>query len=404
MANGFKGLLPTQADKTQALAQGLLRFGAGMSGGYSDMPISFAQRFAQAGQGFGQGYQGGIEAARAKQLQNMQAQQAQMQMQAQKQNLENQAKQRQAAQRWVNTQKGLSAPGQGVQMGPTVHASQTQPQMDPLEMAMMESDPVGFMQGKYNAQVAEASAAKEFERAKDLKRFESTLTVPKATSLQKEYAQARTEGFPGTLSDFMVMKGMASSGMAPTYGDGGKISYAPVPGSKDAVEAEELKKKGEMAQTLKERSGNIVLQDIDRALGMLEGAKDDILPVTGRLGEGLGFIGYSPAKNLDTVLQPIKAAASFDRLQQMREASPTGGALGAVSAPELRLLESSIGSLEQSQTDEQLAYNLARVKNIYLDIIHGEGNGPARVDPQAIAGKFMDSDSDAELDALLEKY
>jgi hypothetical protein len=60
----------------------------------------------------------------------------------------------------------------------------------------------------------------------------------------------------------------------------------------------------------------------------------------------------------------------------MRQASPTGGALGSVTERELDLLQNSMGSLEQSQSKAQFLHNLRRVKNIYHDVIHGPGNGP----------------------------
>src|SRR5690606_12677220 len=78
------------------------------------------------------------------------------------------------------------------------------------------------------------------------------------------------------------------------------------------------------------------------------------------------------------LVDTIKANAAFDKLQAMRDSSPTGGALGQVSERELSYLQATIGNLEQSQGAEQLEDNLKRVKNAYLDIVHGPGNGPAR--------------------------
>jgi hypothetical protein len=49
----------------------------------------------------------------------------------------------------------------------------------------------------------------------------------------------------------------------------------------------------------------------------------------------------------------------------MRDASKTGGALGAVSEKELTLLQSSIASLDTSQSAAQLAENLQAVYNHY---------------------------------------
>ncbi|WP_447515814.1 hypothetical protein, partial [Clostridioides difficile] len=64
------------------------------------------------------------------------------------------------------------------------------------------------------------------------------------------------------------------------------------------------------------------------------------------------------------ILHTIKSNVGFDRLQQMREASPTGGALGAVSDNENVLLQSAMGALEQSQTDDQLKFNLQRLQKV----------------------------------------
>jgi len=56
----------------------------------------------------------------------------------------------------------------------------------------------------------------------------------------------------------------------------------------------------------------------------------------------------------------------------MRDASPTGGALGQVSERELAFLQSTIGNLEQSQSKEQLTYNLKRLKKIYSNMLEGK--------------------------------
>ena len=61
----------------------------------------------------------------------------------------------------------------------------------------------------------------------------------------------------------------------------------------------------------------------------------------------------------------------------MREASPTGGALGQVSEMENRLLQSVLGSLDQELSEEEFRYNLRRLKDTFLDIVHGPGNRPA---------------------------
>lgn len=90
-----------------------------------------------------------------------------------------------------------------------------------------------------------------------------------------------------------------------------------------------------------------------------------------------GFVGGmasniqgTAAYDLGEMLNTIKANIGFDKLQAMRDASPTGGALGQVSEFENRLLQSVRGSLQQGQSPAQLKKNLERVKadlNAYLE-------------------------------------
>jgi hypothetical protein len=127
------------------------------------------------------------------------------------------------------------------------------------------------------------------------------------------------------------------------------------------------------AQT--EVKANVVVQDIDRSLSAIEA---NPLMTTGVGAQVSGGIGGSPAADVAGLLNSVRANVGFDQLQAMRDASPTGGALGPVSDKENSLLQSVLGDVAQSQSDGQLKDNLKRLKNIYLDIIHGAGNGPPR--------------------------
>lgn len=93
---------------------------------------------------------------------------------------------------------------------------------------------------------------------------------------------------------------------------------------------------------------------------------DDILPMISATTTGLGAylanVKGTPAYNLAAQLDTIKANVGFAALQAMRAASPTGGALGQVSEQENRLLQSTLASLDQGQSPEQLKENLAKVK------------------------------------------
>lgn len=145
----------------------------------------------------------------------------------------------------------------------------------------------------------------------------------------------------------------------------------------------------------KDTQANIVVQDIDRALKL---TKDSWTPVTGGTGGLLSYIPGTSSYDLGSLLTTIKANAGFDQLSAMRAASPTGGALGSVSENENKLLQSVIGSLEQSQSEQQFKDNLRRVKNTYLDIIHGKGKGPEREHLSFESGSRSGSSADGWTD------
>ena len=86
---------------------------------------------------------------------------------------------------------------------------------------------------------------------------------------------------------------------------------------------------------------------------------------TGALGAGMRNVPGSRAYDLAATLETVKANLGFDRLQQMREASPTGGALGAVAVQELTALQSSLANLDPNQSPAQLKRNLESIEKHY---------------------------------------
>lgn len=64
-----------------------------------------------------------------------------------------------------------------------------------------------------------------------------------------------------------------------------------------------------------------------------------------------------------TALEAIRAGVGFSELNEMRQASKTGGALGQVAVRELELLQSAFGSLELRQTPKQLKKTFQNIKD-----------------------------------------
>lgn len=89
-------------------------------------------------------------------------------------------------------------------------------------------------------------------------------------------------------------------------------------------------------------------------------------------------IPASKAFDFAADLEVLKADIGFGILQQMREASKTGGALGQVSERELAFLQATLGSLNQLQSAANFNKNLDRVQesvNRWTSAVETSGGG-----------------------------
>lgn len=155
----------------------------------------------------------------------------------------------------------------------------------------------------------------------------------------------------------------------------------PIPGYGQAKgEISKYEKLGsEMGKTMADRQANyskvysglkgfesqakIVTDTIDKALNL---ANDSSFS-TG-WSNYLGVFPNTDARELNNYLDTIRANVGFDKLQQMRDNSPTGGALGQVSEMENKLLQAVNGALDPKQGD-QLIQNLTIIKELYPKVL-----------------------------------
>ena len=86
---------------------------------------------------------------------------------------------------------------------------------------------------------------------------------------------------------------------------------------------------------------------------------------TGLFGYAMSHVAGTDAHDTANAIDTIEASIGFDRLQKMRDDSPTGGALGQVSNIELALLRKSLGSLKQSSSRAQFVKNLNSIEAQY---------------------------------------
>ena len=236
----------------------------------------------------------------------------------------------------------------------------------------------------------------------------------KPTDDMREYQLAQQQGYQGTFQDYMVgMKragapsniGSIPPGYQVVYDDQGRpASMQPIPGSPVDVETQAAQQKAENREADMKRQSDLMLDEIDRAMKVMD---TGILPDTG-FGAMLSSVPGTDAKALAGLLETIKANISFNKIQEMRANSPTGGALGNVSDRDMKTLAAVAGSLDQSQDSEQLRYNLERLRRTYNEVVHGIRPDGQPVQSGAAGGQAQGAapvpDLDEETQKLLEKY
>lgn len=128
----------------------------------------------------------------------------------------------------------------------------------------------------------------------------------------------------------------------------------------------ELRDKQQERLDKKESAKAAALNHAQKVMGDVTDARQLVGGLTtGLVGKGTSFVPGTDAYNLNQRLLTLKANLGFDRLQQMREASPTGGALGQVAVQELNALQATVGSLEIGQDRKELEKNLEKIEHHY---------------------------------------
>jgi len=132
----------------------------------------------------------------------------------------------------------------------------------------------------------------------------------------------------------------------------------------------DLEDKKKVAQSNEAAKAQNVIGIIDNVLPKISG-----LNTAGVAGKALSFVPGSDAYDVARNIETIKANIGFKELSDMRQASPTGGALGQVAVQELNFLQAAISNLDVGQSPQQLRDNLSKVKkhyNRWLTTIRGE--------------------------------
>jgi hypothetical protein len=148
-------------------------------------------------------------------------------------------------------------------------------------------------------------------------------------------------------------------------------SMEAVPGGPADIKAGELGAKAAARADSAVAQADSVLQEVRDAKGLVGWN-------TAGVGGAMAVLPATDARNLSAKLLTIKANLGFDRLQQMRDQSPTGGALGQVAVQELASLQATVASLDQMQDPEQLGKALDKIERHYAkwrDVVRQSQSG-----------------------------
>jgi hypothetical protein len=83
----------------------------------------------------------------------------------------------------------------------------------------------------------------------------------------------------------------------------------------------------------------------------------------------------SQAAELRRQVDVLKANATIENLTAMRQASPTGGALGSVTEKEGAMLAAASGAIDPNASPEQVAAAIDNYERILLQVVHGPEEG-----------------------------
>jgi hypothetical protein len=188
-----------------------------------------------------------------------------------------------------------------------------------------------------------------------------TSELQAGTASQQQQVDADGNAIPQTTTD-------------PKYGLSGGHELMGVAKKKYQQKLGELRAKWEAASPEKKQ---IAFQGYRKMQGDIAGAKDNVasiaelvkpgvLPETavGMVAPLFQLLGGTKASDVQSELDTLKAFMGFKYIEEMRKASPTGGALGQVTEKEIMFLQNAKSNLSLRQSPQQFRKNLAKTWRI----------------------------------------
>ena len=241
--------------------------------------------------------------------------------------------------------------------------------------------------GTPQAQRALAYAQGTGDVAGALKMAMETTPAPDLPASVDEYKFAVTQGYTGTFFDYQ--KEMADAKRAQTnvtvggaseYGTipqgymmvtdpvTGAKSLAPIPGGPAAIEAEAEEAKAAQRRGMADAATQTIVSTAAKAREAAEART-----LTGPLGSLAAFNPATQNAEMYRQVESLKSQAALENINAMRDASPTGGALGGATDADMLLLREKSGALDPRSPN--FLRDLDDYELTLLQTIHGFAAG-----------------------------
>lgn len=212
---------------------------------------------------------------------------------------------------------------------------------------------------EYTAQQQEARRGKVLEQAL---RFEDQRTRAQE---REEAARARAED----RADLTRLSASLRAGQAGTDAEMRQLRKDLVQAQIDRTRGltESADEKAAIAHRKVKMLADGVKQKAASMIGHLDRAEKMVgLDTTGPGGALARKIPGTDAFDLAKLIETVKANIGFMELQQMRQESPTGGALGQVAIRELDMLQATLGNLDTAQSPSEVRRVIKQVKDHFV--------------------------------------
>ena len=219
-------------------------------------------------------------------------------------------------------------------------------------LSQIPQDPAAYQQWRTQINQAMMTAAQRAELEK------GSYSAPAQSS--QGFFQADRSG------NVRVLKGPDGKPLMPVMLDA--AGQASVAGAKTAATKEAEKAAAKPTQAIEAKAAlDSTLTSMERLRAAAADALND--PNLGRVTGIAGMFPNMPgggAADVENKLGNLKSQIGFTVLQAMRDASKTGGALGAISDKENELLQNNLAPLGKSQSTEQMRQSLQSIID-YVD-------------------------------------